>query len=192
MYAEGFDPGQPRPRGWRHWRHWPAGELTPGVREVLLDEGSLTARLVAASAGDFAVRVQRQCWMRPLAGESAALGLPRAAHALVREVTLECHGRPWVFARSVLPASSLTGELRHLRRFGARSLGALLFADPRLLRGDFALALIGPEDALVPQALRAPHALWARRSVFELRGKPLLVQEVFLPDCRIGGTAAPV
>lgn len=162
------------------------------MRQVLLDEGSLTARLVAASGGNFAVRVQRQCWLRPLAGEREALELRPGAHALVREVTLECHGKPWVFARSVLPAASLTGELRHLRRFGARSLGALLFADPRLVRGDFALALIGPEDALVPQALRAAHALWARRSVFELRGRPLLVQEVFLPACRIGGASAPV
>ena len=68
----------------------------------------------------------------------------------------------------------------------------MLFADPHLLRGDFELALIGPEDALVPAELRSAHALWARRSVFRLHGKPLLVQEVFLPACRIGRAAAPV
>jgi chorismate--pyruvate lyase len=68
----------------------------------------------------------------------------------------------------------------------------MLFADPHLLRGDFELALIGPDDPLVPAGLRGAHALWARRSVFRLRGKPLLVQEVFLPACRIGRAAASV
>lgn len=192
MYAEGFDSGQPRPRSWRHWRRWPAGELGGSVRGLLLDQGSLTARLVAASNGHFAVRVLGQSWQRPLPGERDALGLKQGAHALVREVALCGHGEPWVFARSVLPAASLTGDLRHLRRFGARSLGAMLFADPQLVRGDFELALIGPEDPLLPAALRGPHALWARRSVFRLRGKPLLVQEVFLPACGIGRAAAPV
>ena len=192
MYAEGFNSGQPSARRWRHWRRWPAGELPARVREMLLDQDSLTARLVDASAGAFAVRVLGQSWQRPLAGERAALGLRSDSRALVREVALACHGEPWVFARSVMPAGSLTGNLRHLRRFGSRSLGAMLFADPHLLRGDFELALIGPADPLVPAGLRGAHALWARRSVFRLRGKPLLVQEVFLPACRIGSAAAPV
>ncbi len=192
MYALGFNSGQPQPRGWRHWRHWPAGELSAGVRGLLLDQGSLTARLVAASGGHFAVRLVGQSWQRPLPGERAVLGLRQTARALVREVVLECHGEAWVFARSVLPAASLTGELRHLRRFGARSLGALLFADPRLAREEFELSLIGPTDPLVPAALRGPHALWARRSVFRVGGKSLLVQEVFLPACKSGAAPAPL
>ena len=192
MYALGFDSGQPTDRRWRHCRYWSAADLPASVREWLLDEGSLTARLVAASSGEFAVRVIDQSWQRPLPDERRALGLREAGHALVREVALICHGAPWVFARSVLPAATLTGELRHLRRFGSRSLGALLFAEPRLRREPFELARIGPADPLIPASLRGAKPAWGRRSVLRLQGKPLLIQEIFLPACRIGESTGAV
>ena len=156
------------------------------MRRWLLDEGSLTTRLIAASEGDFRVRLIAQSWRRPLVDEARVLGLRHGERALVREVALECHGKPWVFARSVVPAATLRGELRHLRRFGSRSLGALLFARPGTVREDFELARIDPGDALLPAALGGSRVAWARRSVFRLRDRPLLVQEVFLPACRLG------
>lgn len=132
------------------------------------------------------MRVIAQSWQRPHADEARALGLRTASRALVREVALECAGVPWVFARSVLPVTTLRGDLRHLRRLGARSLGALLFATPRSAREDFQLARVEPGDAFVPSDLAPLLPVWARRSVFRLRDRALLVQEVFLPACRLG------
>ena len=185
MYALAPECGQHAARRWRPGTRWSRQQLPGRVRAWLLDEGSLTARLVAASNGDFRVRVIAQSWRRPLPDERRALGLGAAGRALVREVALECGGEPWIYARSVLPATTLSGELRHLRRFGARSLGALLFADPRLAREPFEVAVLAPDDPLLPPDLRPGRAVWGRRSVFRLHGRPLLVQEVFLPACRL-------
>lgn len=171
--SAGYQHGRSR---WRRVRHFDRRAPGCAVRGWLLDEGSLTARLIEASDDRFSVRVLRQCWARPLPGERAVLGMSLHEVALVREVLLECAGEPWVFARSILPARSLSGRLRHLRRFGARSLGALLFAQRGLRREPFEVALLHEQG----------QALWARRSVFHLHGKALLVQEVFLPACKLG------
>ena len=186
MYAYTTDVGQPGPRRWRTWKRWNRQELTPALRRWLLDEGSLTARLIDASGGDFRVRVLAQSWRRPFADEARALGMRHAERALVREVALECHGKPWVFARSIVPVATLRGDLRHLRRFGARSLGALLFATKGTVREVFEVARIAPEDSVLPEELRPAEATWARRSVFRLGDRALLVQEIFLPACRLG------
>ena len=164
---------------WRPARRW-AGRLPPGVRDWLLDQGSLTARLVALSGGDFRVQVLAQGWRRPSLEEARALGQPPARRALLRDVALLCRGQPWVFAHSVIPAASLGGELRYLRRFGGRSLGTALFRDPHLQRGEFELAHLPGDHPFIPPHLRRPHPVWARRSRFVLRGRPLLVCEVFL------------
>lgn len=147
----------------------------------LLDQGSLTAKLMALSSGHFRVEVVRQILGYPSLSEQACLGLRHRQLALVREVILYGSDTPWVFARSVLPLTSLTGGLRHLRKQGTRPLGAFLFSQPRLHRGPITVARIDRRHGYLPPALAAS-AHWGRRSVFRLRSKPLLVSEVFLTD----------
>ncbi len=159
------------PRQWlpprRHWQLHPS----PLIRDWLLEEGSLTARLVALSEGDFRVELLAQYWGRPAVEEARRLRLHPGRFALIREVALLGHGQPWVRARSVLPASSLTGAGRRLRKLGNRSLGHLLFRDPTLRRGDIEVARLGQPEGLV----------FARRSHLVYHGRPLLVAECFLP-----------
>lgn len=89
---------------------------------------------------------------------------------------------PWVFARSILPLSTLTGRQRRLRRLDARPLGALLFADPSMRRGPMQLGQVASLNLPLPGgADENTGLLWGRRSVFFLDGKPLLVSEIFLP-----------
>lgn len=103
----------------------------------------------------------------------------------MREVHLLCGDTPWVYARTVMPVSALRGRQRRLSRLGNKPLGAALFADPGLQRGEVQVARIGREEALFGRALAAPpaeiDAIWGRRSVFRLRGSALLVSEIFLP-----------
>ena len=148
----------------------------------LLDQGSLTAKLVAHSEGDFRVLVLRQAVMRPLASEQRLLGMTAGRQALVREVLLLGRDQPWVFARSLVPLTSLTGRLRRLRSLRERPLGAFLFAQPGLRRGPLQFSRIQPGQAYLPAEWRAGEPLWGRRSVFSLDRKPLLVSEVFLPQ----------
>lgn len=166
---------QPMQRLARH--QYPA----PALQDWLGDSGSLTARLIAQSGGQFKVRVVRQIIAVPLLNERQVLGMKRPALALIREVMLCGKDQPWVFARSILPLSSLTGSLRHLRKQGSRPLGAFLFSQPQLTRSAIAVARISRDHAYVPAELVGNQPLWGRRSVFYLHRKPLLVSEVFLP-----------
>lgn len=192
MYALASVRNQSAEPRWQDWRRLDRARLPQPVRSWLLDEGSLTERLIRASGNRFRVRVRAQGWERPLPSERRALALPDAQRALVREVVLECGGEPWVFARSIVPAATLTGRLRHLRRFGARSLGALLFATPGIERAPFEVTQLPAGHRLLPRELAVDRPVWGRRSVFRLHGRPLLVQEIFLPACRIAPERGPV
>ena len=160
--------------------------LPSALREWLLDESSLTARVTAACAGRFRVEVLNQGWARPQCNEARALGLACGQRAMVRQVYLLCDERPWVFARTIIPVSTLTGAQRRLAHLGSRPLGAVLFADPGMHRGVLQLARIAPGDRLFATATarlrRQSAAIYGRRSVFRLDDKPLLVSEIFLPE----------
>lgn len=155
---------------WRSYRRSPCRAL-PG--RWLLDSGSLTARLMALSAGEFRVEVVTQSWGRPNLSEARALQIDPRLLVLVREVRLLGRGQPWVHARSLIPATTMTGRHRRLAHLGERPLGELLFGDQGMQRGAI-------ETARVPLYSPGTQA-WARRSVFFLDHKPLLVSEVFLP-----------
>ena len=179
------NPHPNRASPWRAARCWRREAVPAALRSWLLDTGSLTRRLQAQCAGAFAVRVLAQDWARPLRSEARALGLRDGEAALVRQVYLLCAGVPWVYARTVIPASSLTGAARRLGKLGTRPLGAALFAEPTLERGALEIARVVPGDPIYGGACAAlttaPAAIWGRRSVFRVRGKALLVSEFFLP-----------
>jgi len=147
----------------------------------LSDTGSLTQRLIDACNGELTVQVLRQNLGVPRLSERRALGLPQRRQALIREVILLGGGIPWVYARSIIPLSTLTGRLRRLRQLDNRPLGALLFSEPSMCREPVEIACY--TSAQMPTALAAKQStMWGRRSVFRLHNKPLLVSEIFLPD----------
>jgi len=108
-----------------------------------------------------------------------------AALGWVRQVQLLCDGEPQVFARTIVPVTTLTGAQRQLAFLGDRPLGAFLFAHPGMQRAPVELACIRPGETMFGRATsglkREPAAIWGRRSVFRIGGKPLLVTEIFLP-----------
>ena len=151
----------------------------------LLDTESLTHRVRQACGGLFRVRVLDQGWGRPLRSEARVLQLRGGERCLVREVQLLCDERPWVFARTIIPATTLTGPQLRLMRLGSRPLGAVLFADPSMRRGAVQIAAITARHGMFARATRElkqrPAQIWGRRSVFRVADKPLLVSEIFLP-----------
>ena len=122
----------------------------------------------------------------PRLDESQALSMRPREMAVIRQVLLLCGRQPWVYARTVIPVSSLRGKLQQLTALGTRPLGGVLFADPGMRRGMVELAEILPGQAIFTAATgyaqHQPASIWGRRSVFWLSAKPLLVSEVFLPD----------
>lgn len=168
---------------WRPLRQFPRHQRpTAALQNWLEDSGSLTARLIEHSQARFEVKILRQVVGIPTLNERKALRMGRPVRSLIREVILCGQGKPWVFARSILPLTSLTGPLRHLRWQDNRPLGAFLFSQPHLVRSTIEVATITPDHGYVPPRLCGEQTLWGRRSVFYLNAKPLLVSEVFLPD----------
>ncbi|MCC6206807.1 MAG: chorismate lyase [Gammaproteobacteria bacterium] len=150
----------------------------------LMDAASLTHRLRQLCPRGFKVRLLAQGWQRPLRNERCALGLSDHEFALVREVHLACGETPWVFARTVIPAGTLRGDLRRFARLGDRPLGELLFSTRGMRRGAIEVAEIRPGHALHRELAggRGAAAIWGRRSIFTLGGHALLVGEIFLPS----------
>lgn len=155
-------------------------------RDWLFDAGSLTQRLLDASGGELSVNVIKQQLQVPSLSERNALGLPDRQQAMIREVLL-CGGcQPWVYARSVMPLSTLSGRLRKLRQLDNQPLGALLFKDPTMTREPVEVACINSDNNQLPcRLINGESSIWGRRSVFRLDQKPLLVAEFFLPTFKI-------
>ncbi len=120
------------------------------------------------------VFVLKEGWVLPEPAEQAALELPSRRCVFVREVEIRDQKEPLMFARTVIPIATLTGQERILAHLGSRSLGSVLFAYPKMDRSPFEI-----------KTCRLPHyassELWERQSLFILKGKILLLREVFLP-----------
>ena len=169
-----------RDPAWQSALRFDRGQLPSWAKDWLLHEGSLTQRLVQASGGHFRVQRLSQRWRQPLLSEQRLLGLRNREWALVREVALLCHDQPWVYARSVMPESILSGSMRRLRQLQNESLGALLFSNPSLERDSFEICQLDAGSRYIHESLRQQSPAWARRSRFWLGAAPLSVSEVFL------------
>jgi len=153
-------------------------------RPWLLDRGSLTRRIQARCAA-FSVRHVQQQYGVAMPSERHMVALKHHSRALLRDVFLYCNDTPLVFAHSVLPAASLHGNWQSLGRLGSKPLGAMLFSNPRVRRTPLCFKKLNRRHALYRLACAAlpnpPASLWARRSVFYMESRPILVTEVFLP-----------
>lgn len=155
-------------------------------QDWLLDSGSLTAKLIKKSKGEFRVSVLKQSICAITLSEKQILGIPNRQWAMIREVVLYGNNTPWVYARTAVPLSTLQGPLRRLYYLGNKPLGEQLFTDPSMQRGNMQVAQFLPSQIplYIYQKQRAGNnegATWGRRSVFRLSSQPLLVSEVFLP-----------
>jgi chorismate--pyruvate lyase len=171
-----------------HWQAHPAAAVAPSPKLMpwLQDPASFMQRLRHHQVADARVRVIRQNWQFPNRSEQVCLALLPRQYGLVREVVIDSPAGKWMFARTVFPRSTLTGREQLLARLKNRALGTMLFNHHYAQRGAFEFTLINPgEDwhkkiSGAAQLVLPP--LWARRSVFSINNKSLLLCEVFFPD----------
>lgn len=166
-----------------HWQNSNSCALPEHLQSWLLDPDSLTARL-KTHCHQFRVELLGQKIESCQALEAVA-AIPVGVKVLVREVLLYCDDKPQVFARSLLPMSSLTGSEQALANLGTQSLGQVLFNNPSLERKTIEVATFDTNSSVGKLAcnlqLIMTDKLWGRRSIFMLDNKPLMVAEVFLP-----------
>ena len=141
----------------------------------LFDTESLTAKIRQLNPAGFSLALLRQNWGFPSQEECVALDITAGQRAVVREIHLCLDGEPWTYGRVVFPRRTLSDDLEHLHQLGLNSLGDRIFQDPNLRRSAFQCC------QLINTVARQPN-LFARRSVFYLADKPLMVTEILLPN----------
>jgi chorismate lyase len=166
-------------KNWRVLRDFGRGRIPPEVLDWILDPASLTQRVRGFCGREvFRVRVLSQSYRYASTAEAQQLQILPGLRVLDRQVQLCCDDQPLVYARSLLPVTLFMGRLQRLKYQGSKSLGATLFSDPTVTRGELQVANVAGKH--IPGAEEAT-SVWGRRSVFRIQGKPLLVAEFYLP-----------
>jgi len=162
--------------------------VSPKIRCWLQDRGSLTRR-IQDRCSNFRVQPVFQALARVYGDELDVMGLRQNERAMVREVYLYCCDTPVVFAHSVVSRKNLRGAWRGLSGLGNKSLGTVLFTNPKIKRTPLEFKKVTSGHFLYDRACvrlqtrpPKPPKLWARRSLFTLHGQSILVTEVFLPS----------
>ena len=149
-------------------------ELSPKQREWLTSTGSLTQQLRTLTNGEINHQLFLARWDNALEDEALALNISPNSDVWLREIGWYYHGTLWVFARVVIPRSSIQNEAAQLTKIGNQSLGDVLFQDPTLKQQILPLFTLNNTH---PYATRCKIA---KRSIFTFHDQPLLVTEMFL------------
>jgi chorismate--pyruvate lyase len=169
-----------------HWQEPTAYNIPEYLLNWLVEPSSLTARL-QCHCSEFRVELLGQ-QIELCQSYEANDFIKRGEQVLVREVLLYCDDVPQVFARSLLPLSTLTDDEQQLAELGNKPLGQVLFNNPSLERKNLTIAAFDSHSS-VGQLVKnlsidvdAKFIMWGRSSLFFVHQKPLMVAEVFLPQ----------
>lgn len=154
------------------------------IEPFLIERGSMTRKMEQLTDCRCVVNIKEQGWLMPSLNEQHCLQLERKEPAWIREVILN-FSEPYIFARSVFPKALIESDPR-FENLDTNPLGAILFSDPAIQRGEIEVMKISRGDALYDKAMayspEPAEYLWARRSVFYFYEFQLLVCEVFFPN----------
>lgn len=137
-------------------------------QDWLSDAGSLTQLIANKTQSTVSVEVLNDHNQNLLKDEALLFDKP-LNRCRIREVYLCVNEVPVVFARSILPTSSSTGINRDVLQLGSKPLGEVLFKK-------------GKAPILLRQITEVPGLGWGRRSLYQLRGHPILITEFFMPE----------
>ena len=150
-------------------RSKPPAKLAP----YLTTDGSLTALLEAHAKRHLTVQLVSEELLPMTHTQKHALALPTHRPTLAKVRTSLLYGSgdtPWVHAVSVFPLASLVGDAKRLGHLGTTPIGYVLFKKNRTL----------PHRRLIYQDLSHQQDAWVRQTVYEWRGRSLMVSEWFL------------
>lgn len=176
------------------------GEVDPAIVPSRiwhwLSKPFVLSKALARVCADFQVTVTDQRLHHLHAEEVLPLKCHELAYGYVRETYLGHPNDPLVYARVSIPYTVYLKHRSALENLGTRPIGeALLYNNPTIRRGEFEVKRVSMNDELMFDALvhqsffnaviekkGSVPELWARRSVFDVSGEPILVTEVFLAN----------
>ena len=173
------------------WNRVDSGELHQAPRmwlSWLSDTGSLTQKIERAIGHKLEVLVLKDSRQNLNSDESRYFHF-RIRRCRVREVLLCLNQVPLVMAHSIIPTTSSCGSNHPILRLGKRPLGAVLFAKTHQHSKQKArreIAHLDQHNVLWKKSAKRypdlPSPVWGRRTLYSLKGRPLLVTEIFLPS----------
>ena len=167
---------------WTEISKLPRNLISQSIFEWLVDEGSLTSKLVELSGNQFELELQSQERRLILPEEKSILELSEIDTVIDRKVFLKGRDIPWIFAHSLIPLSSATGNLKVLKNLNNRSLGEFLFKNSSIVRRSLEVAHMAAKNfGIEAKDIVCEEKLWGRRSIFSQGRRSLLVAEIFLP-----------
>ena len=167
---------------WTEISKLPRNLISQSIFEWLVDEGSLTSKLVELSGNQFELELQSQKRRLILPEERSILELPEIDTVIDRKVLLKGRDIPWIFAHSLIPLSSATGDFKVLKNLNNRSLGEFLFKNSSIVRRSLEIAYMAATSFGIESIdIGCEEKVWGRRSLFSEGRRCLLVSEIFLP-----------
>ena len=160
--------------------------LNQNFRSLLTEEGSLTKHIkqLMKCEPKLTCLMQKKTFVDDL--EKQKLSIKSREYAHVREILMGNGDINWMFARSVIPFSTLRKSCKRLAHLNTTPLGTLLFQGNFAKRLSLEVSLIKANSPILQKLkINDNFPLWQRVSIFEVATGPLLVREIFLPNCPI-------
>ena len=153
------------------------------IQRFLFSEGSLTQLIQNNCSGFFNVQVLSETHNKAMDDEATLLSINIDESCFIRKSLLKNDEQTLVYARTVIPEKTLTGN-EELTTLGDKPLGDVLFSDESTYRSEIRYAKIPVDCEIYSEAtkgLNITSELWGRQSLLYIEQKPLLITEIFLP-----------
>jgi len=153
---------------------------------LLTEQGSLTELMKELMGASPVLKCMTEGRGRVNREEQQLLAIPPRQMAHVREITMGTAQNDWLFARTIIPTKTLKNGAKRLSQMKGVPLGKVLFGQMKAQRTQMRLDLVFVDEVgLEDLGIAIDFPLWQRRSVFQLNTGPLLITEIFLPDCPV-------
>jgi chorismate lyase len=160
-------------------------QLPPKAWELISLTGSLTKHLRQITDHVIEHRLLFANWRSATPGEQKALRLADNETTWIRDIEWRYHNRRWVYARVVIPQSTITATQTPFPALGVQSLGEILFVDNAIRRDAFCFLPLDKNNSDYPAIASSTNdnnPPWARRCVIYHQNAPLLITEIFFPE----------
>lgn len=164
----------------------------PGIHRIIPEKTaswiyepeSITRRLRCLYNNQINVKLLFHQHCLPFLSEGKLLKQQGNHYCLTREVMLSSNNKPLILARTIIPKKTLQGAQRILSRLGNKPLGEVIFSYPKLQRLEMQIAKIEPSHWLpkIKHQVDLNQPVWARRTIYAIKDRQLLVSEFFLPE----------
>ena len=143
-------------------------ELTNAeIKSWLLEQGPITKRI--KSIAEFRLELIQDELSDATDDEILFLKID-SEEIRIREVILYGNENPIVFARTIIPNTTIEKGLKELGKIGNKPLGDILFEKDIFFKEDIVFATFKDEESL----------FWGRKIKYTVKDQPFSVMEVFL------------